>query len=107
ALAAHFRLDDSAAINAIEVGGDYGRPLASYRRLLAPHYPVDSYLLFFQMRWEVWDLPGFPDRQGILKAVLRHTAQKPWDPARLLLLRRAALYLTRKPRAAEGHQPVS
>ena len=106
AIAAHFGLDDSAIIDSIDVGGDYGPPLEGYRRLLAPKYPVDSYLLYYQMRSELWDLPGFPPRNGILTAVLRHAAQKPWDPVRLFLLRRSALYLTRKPRGPGGHRPM-
>ncbi len=107
AVARHFRLDDAAVIDTIEVGGDYAPAIEGYRRLLAPHYPIDSYLLFYQMRSELWDLPGFPPREGILKAVLRHVAQKPWDPVRLFLLRRSALYLTRKPRGPGGHRPMA
>lgn len=107
AVARHFRLDDGAVIDAIDVGGDYGPAVDGYRRLLAPHYPVDSYLLFYQMRSELWDLPGHPPREGILKAVLRHVAERPWDPTRLFLLRRSALYLTRKPRGPGGHRPMA
>ena len=86
-------------MKSIVVGGDYGPPLDAYRRLLAPHYPVDSYVLFYQMRWELWDVPGFPARSGMAGAVMRHLAEKPWQPARLTLARRAVTYLTRKPRA--------
>ena len=106
AIAAHFRLDDSAVIDSIEIGGDYGPALEGYRRLLAPHYPVDSFLLYFQMRREAWDMPGFPTRDGILKAILRHVAEKPWRPERLGLLRRAATYLLRPQREAGGHAPT-
>lgn len=105
AIAAHFRLDDSAVVDSIEIGGDYGPALEGYRRLLAPHYPVDSFLLYFQLRREAWDMPGFPTRDGILKAVLRHVAEKPWRPERLSLFRRAATYLLRKQREAGGHAP--
>ncbi len=106
AIAAHFRLDDSVIIDSIEIGGDYGPALEGYRRLLAPHYPVDSFLMYFQMRREVWDLPGFPTRDGIFKAILRHVAEKPWRHERLDLLRRAATYLLRPQREAGGHAPV-
>lgn len=106
AVARHFGVDDGAVIDSIDVGGDYQPAIEGYRRLLAPHYPVDSYLLFYQMRSELWDLPGFTDRSGILKAVLRHVAQKPWDPNRIFLLRRSALYLMRKPRGPGGHRPM-
>ena len=104
AIARHFEIDDGAVVESIEVGGDYAAPIGAYRRLLAPRYPVDSYLLFYQMRAELWDLPGFPDRRGIRQAVLRHVAQRPWDTVRLFLLRRAALYLARKPRGLGGHR---
>lgn len=100
AIAAHFGLDDRHIVDSIEVGGDYSAPLAAYRELLAPHYPVDSYILLYQMRWEVWDVPGFPAREGMLRTVFRHLAQRPWDPVRLTLARRAILYLARKPRIA-------
>jgi glycosyltransferase involved in cell wall biosynthesis len=103
AIARHFGCDDGTLIRQVDVGGDYGPVIEGYRRLLSPHYPVDSYLLFFQMRQELWDLPGFPTRQGILAAVLRHVGGRPWDPVRLFLLRRAVLYLTRKPRGLGGH----
>jgi glycosyltransferase involved in cell wall biosynthesis len=103
ALARHFREDDGALLAGIDVGGDYGPVIEGYRRLLAPHYPVDSYLIFYQMRHELWDLPGFPARQGMFAAVLRHFGRRPWDPVRLFVLRRAALYLTRKPRGLGGH----
>ncbi len=107
AIARHFGLDDSPVIGRIDVGGDYGPAVERYRSLLAPHYPVDSYLMFFQMRYELWDVPGFPPRRGILAAVLRHVAERPWDPIRLFLLRRAALYLMRKPRGIGGHKATS
>ena len=55
-------------------------------------------------RAELWDLPGFPDRGGIAKAIMRHVLDRPWDKARLTLLRKAALYLTRKPRGLGGHR---
>lgn len=106
AIARHFSLDDAAAIDAIDIGGDYGPAIESYRRLLRPHYPVDSYLLFYQMRSEVWDLPGHADRKGFLGSLVRHVLEKPWDPVRLFLLRRAALYLMRKPRGPGGHRPI-
>ena len=99
ALAAHFRLDDSAIVATITPGGDYQPPLEAYRKLLTPYYPVDTYLLLYQMRTEVWDMPGFPTRETIWSGVLRHVASKPFDPARLLLLKRAFVYMTRKPRA--------
>lgn len=99
AIAAHFRLDDSALVDAIDVGGEYGPSIMAYAELLAPHYPIESYLLYFQMRWEVWDLPGFEGRGGMVRSVLRHFAARPWDPVRLFLLHRAAIYLGRKPRA--------
>lgn len=106
AIARHFKLDDSAVIDAIDVGGDYGPAVEGYRRLLVPHYPVDSYLYFYQMRSELWDLPGFPDRDGIFKAILRHVGQRPWNLTRLELLRRSAIYLNRKPRGPGGHRPA-
>ena len=99
AIAVHFNLDDSALVDAIDVGGEYGPSITAYSRLLAPHYPIESYLLYFQMRWEVWDLPGFEGRSSMVRAVLLHVAARPWDPVRFLLLRRAAIYLGRKPRA--------
>lgn len=105
AVARHFGLDDSSTIADIDVGGDYGPPVEGYRRLLAPHYPIDSYLLFYQMRSELWDLPGFPDRKRIFSTVLRHALAMPWNPVRLFLLQRSFLYLTRKPRAPGGHRP--
>lgn len=107
AIARHFGLDDDSLIDRIDVGGDYGPVIEGYRRLLAPRYPVDSYLMFFQMRQELWDLPGFPARKGMLGAVLRHVCERPWDPVRLFLLRRAALYLMRKPRGMGGHNTAA
>ena len=106
AVARHFKLDDADVIDSIDVGGDYGPAVEGYRRLLCPHYPVDSYLLFYQMRSELWDLPGFPDRKGILREVVNHVAARPWERVRLSLLRRSALYLTRKPREPGGHRPM-
>lgn len=106
AIAAHFGFDDTPIIDKIDVGGDYGPAVQAYRELLAPKYPVDSYLLLYQMRSELWDLPGFTPRKGMFKAVLRHAAEKPWDPVRLFVLRRSALYLTRKPRGPGGHRPT-
>lgn len=106
AIARHFRLDDSSVIESIDIGGDYTRAVAGYRRLLTPHYPVDSYLYFYQMRSELWDLAGFPVREDFLPALLKHVAQRPFDPDRLLLLRRSFVYLTRKPRAPGGHRPM-
>ena len=105
AVARHFGLDDSAIVAAIDVGGDYGPSVAAYRELLRPHYPVDSYLLFYQMRSELWDLPGHPDRSGIVAAVIRHLREKPLDPVRWFVARRSLLYMLRKPRLPEGHRP--
>lgn len=98
ALSAHFGLDDRSIVDSIEAGCDYSPPITAYRDLLAPHYPVDTYILLYQMRWEVWDVPGFPDRRRMPTAVVRHLAQQPLHPARWRLARRAALYLMRKPR---------
>lgn len=101
AISAHFRLDDTGIVAGIDVGGDYGPQLDAYRSLLASYYPVDTYLLYFQMRWELWDLPGHPDRAGMAAAVLRHAAARPFDRARLHLLRKSLIYLVRKSRANE------
>ena len=106
AVARHFNLDDSAAIDSIDIGGNYAPAVQAYRALLAPHYPVESYLLFYQMRSELWDLPGFTGREGILKAVVKHFMKKPFDPVRIFVLRRSALYLTRKPRGPGGPRPM-
>lgn len=104
AIAQHFGLDDAAIVEQIDPGGDYAPAIAGYRQLVGDRYPVDSYLMLYQMRAELWDLPGFPVREGMLQAIARHAAQKPWDRARLTLLRKAALYLTRKPRGLGGHR---
>jgi glycosyltransferase involved in cell wall biosynthesis len=104
AIAQHFGLDDSAVVDSIVPGGDYAPAIAGYRQLIGERYPIDSYLMLYQMRAELWDLPGFPQRDGMLAAVARHFARKPWDPVRLLLLRKSALYLTRKPRGLGGHR---
>ena len=105
AIAAHFQCDDSPIVKSIVVSGDYRPPLDAYRRLLAPHYPIDTYILFYQMRWELWDVPGFPTRAGIVGALMRHLAAKPWQAARLKLVRRAGTYLMRKPRAPASETP--
>lgn len=105
ALAAHFKLDDSEILKKVDVGGDYEPTLRAYKALLSPHYPMDSFLYYYQMRSEIWDLPGQPDRAGIFKAVLKHFAERPFDRVRLFLLRRSFLYLTRKPRGPGGHRP--
>jgi glycosyltransferase involved in cell wall biosynthesis len=103
ALARHYRLDDGPIIDRIELGGDYASPIASYRALLGPHYSVDSYLYYCQMRFEIWDMPGFPTRERIQGELVRFAAMKPWDMTRLKLLRRALTYLSRKPRGLGGH----
>ena len=104
AIARHFGLDDAAVVESIDPGRDYAPAVAGYRRLIGHRYPIDSYLMLYQMRAELWDLPGFPGRNDMLKAVALHAAQKPWDRVRLLVLRKAALYLTRKPRGLGGHR---
>lgn len=106
AVCRHFKVDDSAAIERIDIGGDYGPAVREYRKILKSVYPVDSYLIFFQMRSEVWDLPDHSDRAGFLLQLLRHVRQRPWDPVRLFLVRRAFLYLTRKSRSPGGHRPT-
>ena len=105
AIAQHFGIDDTAVVESIDPGGDYAPAIEGYRQIIGDRYPFDSYMMFYQMRSELWDLPGFLSRDGILAAVARHAAKKPWDPVRLLLLRKAALYLTRKPRGLGGHRP--
>lgn len=105
AIAQHFGIDDTAVVESIDPGGDYAPAIEGYRQIIGDRYPFDSYLMLYQMRSELWDLPGFLSRDGILAAVARHAAKKPWDPVRLLLLRKAALYLTRKPRGLGGHRP--
>ena len=52
AIAAHFGLDDTPIIDRIDIGENYGPVVESYRELLRPHYPIDSFLLFYQMRSE-------------------------------------------------------
>ncbi len=100
AIAKHFEIDDSDLLAKVDVGGDYGPALDGYRRLLANRYPVETYILLFQLRTELWDVPGNPDRARILAAVLRHLAARPVDPLRWFLLRRSILYLVRQPRAS-------
>ena len=107
AIAAHLSLDDRALLATVDVGGDYGPVVSAYRRLLLPHYPVDSFLLYYQMRAELWDIPGQPDRAGMGWAVMRHLAQNPLDPVRYALARRALTYLTRKSCGTGGHRPVA
>jgi len=107
AIASHFGLDDQPAIDLIEVGGNYAPALEAYRRMLAPHYPVETYLLFAQMRRELWDLPGGPDRKEFAAALMRHVLASPLDTKRLFLLRRAVLYLSRKPRGLGGHRKAT
>jgi glycosyltransferase involved in cell wall biosynthesis len=102
AIARHFGRDDSSIVTAIEVGGDYGPPIDAYRALLAPVYPVEGYLLLFRMRQEMWTLPDEPSRFSLMRAAIRHAAAHPLDQRRLLVLRRAVLYLTRKPRIPGG-----
>ena len=104
AIARHFGLEDGDVVDSIDPGGDYAPAIEGFRRLIGDRYPLDSYLMLYQMRAELWDLPGFPQRDSILQAIARHAAQKPWDRTRLLLLRKAALYLTRKPRGLGGHR---
>ncbi len=103
AIAKHFRIDDSDVLAKVDVGGDYGPVLDGYRRLLANRYPVDTYILLFQLKTEQWDVPGNPDRANVLAAVLRHLAARPFDPLRWFLLRRSILYLVRQPRASSGY----
>ncbi len=98
AVARHLQLDDAGIVAAIDVGGDYGPSLAAYRALIAGRYPVEGYVMLFQMRWELWDVPGYPARDKMASAVARHVAAKPWDASRIKLATKAALYLTRKPR---------
>lgn len=107
AIARHFGIDDGPTIDLIEIGGNYAPAIEAYKRLLSAHYPVETYLLFSQMRRELWDLPGGPDRKGFPGALIRHVLERPLDPRRLFLLRRAALYLSRKPRGLGGHRKAA
>ena len=99
AIATYFGEDDTDILSGVTPGGDYGPAIAAYRKLLEPHYPVETFLHLFQLRFELWDLPDFPDRKGAPLAILRHVWAKPYDVKRLSLLRRSVLYLARKPRA--------
>lgn len=98
AIARSFGLDDSGVMEAIDVGGDYAPALKGYRALIGDRYPVESYILYYQMRSELWDVPGFPDRNAMAGAVARHVASRPWEAHRLTLARKAVTYLNRKPR---------
>ena len=106
AIARALGLDDSAIVSAIEVGGDYDARVADYARLIGERYPVETWRLYHLLRLRAWDLAGLASRSEALAAVVRHLAQRPWQPARLLLLRRALRFLRKSPAAPETAAPA-
>lgn len=100
AIARHYRLDDGAILSLITPGGDYAPVIAGYRRLLAPHYPIDTYWLNFLVRYGAWPLAGYASRGDIFRDVLRHVAARPHGQGRLGLLQRSLKYLRRPPEVA-------
>lgn len=88
AIANHFRLDESAAIAAIEPGGDYTRPLALYSEQLAPVYPVETLLLTTFAKPRFAGMDGVPSREELMRRIFANVGEKPWDPGRLRLLPR-------------------
>jgi glycosyltransferase involved in cell wall biosynthesis len=100
ALAAHYGRDDRAILAAIEPGGDYAPHIAAYKTLLAGDYPVETFWLNFLVRYSAWPLVGYASRLDVFVAVARHLAQRPFDPLRIALMRRAAKYLPRDPDVA-------
>lgn len=94
--------DDSAIVSTIEVGGDYDARVADYARLIGDRYPVETWRIYHLLRVGAWDLAGFTSRADALAAVVRHLAVQPWQPARLLLLRRALRFLRKSPAIPEA-----
>lgn len=101
AISRALRLDDSGIVSSIEVGGDYDARVQDYRRLIGPLYPVDTWRLYLLLRLGAWDLLGFKSRGDALTAVARHLAERPWDRARLLLMRRAFRFLRKSDPTSE------
>ena len=95
-------IDDSATVSAIEVGGDYDARVADYRSLIGARYPVETWRLYLLLRLGAWDLAGFPSRSNALSAVARHLAERPWERARILLMRRALRFLRKSPATPEA-----
>jgi glycosyltransferase involved in cell wall biosynthesis len=100
AIARHYCLDDSAIVAGIVPGGDYTPAVTAYRRLLAPHYPIETYWLNFLVRYGAWPLDGYKTKRAVLWDVLRHVAAKPHGQGRLALAQRAVKYLRRPPEVA-------
>lgn len=90
ALANHFRLDETAALAAIEPGGDYARPIALYTELLAPVYPVETLLLTTFAKPRFAGMDGVPPRRELARRIIANISAKPWDQSRLRLLPRLA-----------------
>lgn len=88
AVANHFKLDETAALAAIEPGGDYTRPLGLYAALLAPVYPVETLLLTTFAKPRFAGMEGVPPAKDLARRILANVGAKPWEPGRLRLLPR-------------------
>lgn len=91
AICRHFGLDDSTIVAQIVPGGDYMPAVASYRRLLAACYPVETYWLMFLCRHRAWTIGGFQTDEAFMKAVVAHWRQKPLDLRRAEVAARTLL----------------
>lgn len=88
AIANHFKLDERAALAAIEPGADYTRALALYTELLAPVYPVETLLLTTFAKPRFTGLDGVPPAKVLMRRILSDVGNRPWAPGRLRLLPR-------------------
>jgi glycosyltransferase involved in cell wall biosynthesis len=89
AIARHFRCDDTAIIEGVEVGGEYAPIVRQYAQLIGGRYPVETYWYYFLVRNDIWQLSGAPTRDAFMAEVWRHVRARPSEWPRLKLAHRA------------------
>jgi len=96
AVARHYGLGDGDIVASIVPGGDYLQHVEAYRRLLAEHYPVETYWLMFLSRQSAWAVAGFATGADFLETVVSHWRARPFDAPRALLVARTWLAVRRR-----------
>jgi hypothetical protein len=96
AVSRHYGLDDGDIVASIVPGGDYLQQVEAYRRLLAEHYPVETYWLMFLSRQSAWAVAGFATGADFLETVVSHWRARPFDAPRALLVARTWLAVRRR-----------
>ena len=86
ALCRHLGLDDQPLLDASLGTADKQVALNAYQDLIGARYPVQTYRMYHCIRSRMWRLAPFATRSEMVRQVLKHAAQRPFDPARLKLL---------------------